>query len=111
VEPVKLDPMPNARFEAELDAALRHAPEVQAPRNFRQRLMTRLPEIPPAETPRTWQLPVRVGIAAFVFGALTSGALKLGLVGWLVRPGVLLAVLAIETAIALTWLWRTVFSR
>jgi hypothetical protein len=108
---VNQDPMPNARFEAELDAALRRAPEVDAPRNFRQRLMTRLPEIPAAEAPRNWHLPMRAGIAAFVFGALTFGALKLGLAGWLVRPGMLLAVLAIETAIALAWLWRTVFSR
>ncbi len=37
--------------------------------------------------------------------------LQLGLVRWLARPSMLLAVLAVETAIALVWLWRTVFSR
>jgi hypothetical protein len=104
VDPVK-------QFDAELDAALRHAPEVHAPRNFRQRLMTRLPETPAAERPRNWRLPVMAGLAAFAFGALVLVALKLGLAGWLARPGVVLAVLGIETAVAVAWLWRTVFSR
>jgi hypothetical protein len=111
VDPVKHEPVPDAHFEAELDAALRRQPEVHAPRNFRQRLMTRLPETPAADRPRMWQIPVLAGLAAFVFGVLIVVALRLGLAGWLARPGVLLAVLGLETAVALTWLWRTVFSR
>ena len=99
------------QFEAELDAALRRAPEVHAPRNFRQRLMTRLPETPATERARNWRLPVLAGLAALVFGLLVVVALRLGLAGWLARPGVLLVVLGVETLIALTWLWRTVFSR
>jgi hypothetical protein len=104
VEPVN-------QFEAELDAALRRQPEVHAPRNFRQRLITRLPETPAAERPRTWQWPVLAALAALVFGAVMAIALKFGLAGWLARPGILLVVLGIETAVALAWLWRTVFSR
>lgn len=99
------------QFEAELDAALRRAPEVHALRNFGQRLMTRLPETPAAERPRNWRLPVVAALAAFAFGALVLVALKLGLAGWLARPGVVLVVLGIETAVAVAWLWRTVFSR
>jgi hypothetical protein len=101
---------PVNRFEAELDDALRRAPEVHVPRNFRQRLMTRLPETPAAERPR-WQLPVLAGLAALVLAALLAAALQLGLARWLARPSMLLAVLAVESAIALVWLWRTVFSR
>jgi hypothetical protein len=107
VDPVKL----NAQFEAELDAALKRAPDVHAPRNFRQRLMTQLPETPAVERPQTWQLPVLAGLVAFVFAVLIVVALRLGLVGWLARPEVVLGVLGIEIAVALTWLWRTVFSR
>lgn len=98
------------QFDAELDAALRRQPEVHAPRNFRQRLMTRLPETPAAERPRMWQLPVLAGLAAFVFAVLAVMALRLGLAGWLARPGMLLVVLGVEIAVALAWLWRTVFS-
>lgn len=103
--------MPNAQFEAELDAALGRAPEVHAPRNFRQRLMTRLPETPAAERPRNWQLPALGALAAFVFAALAAVAMRFGLGGWLARPSVLLVVLGVETVIAVTWLWRAVFSR
>jgi len=99
------------RFEAKLDDALRRAPEVQVPRNFRQRLMTRLPETSAAERPRLWQLPALAGLAALVPAALPAAVLQLGLVRWLTRPSMLLVVLAVESAIALVWLWRTVFSR
>ena len=108
---MKQGAMPNARFEAELDAALGRAPEVHAPRNFRQRLMTRLPETPAADRPRNWQLPALGALAAFVFAALAAVALRFGLGAWLVRPRVLLVVLGVETAVAVRWLWRTVFSR
>jgi hypothetical protein len=106
-----VDPVTNSRFEADLDAALRHAPEVHVPRNFRQRLMTRLPEVPAEEPVRNWQLPVLAAAAAVVFAALVVVALELGLADWLARPSMLLTVLAVETAIALAWLWRSVFSR
>jgi hypothetical protein len=104
VEPVN-------RFEAELDDALRRAPDVHVPRNFRQRLMTQLPDTPAAERPRLWQLPVLAGLAALILAALLTAASQLGLSRWLAQPSMLLAVLAVETAIALVWLWRTVFSR
>ena len=99
-------------FEAELDALLRRAPEVHAPRNFRQRLMTRLPEeTPAAERPRTWQLPLMAALVAVLLGALGVMAVQFGLAGWLAQPYMLLAVLVVESAVALVWLWRTVFSR
>ncbi len=98
-------------FESDLDAALRQAPEVEAPRNFHQRLMTQLPEAPPSERSRSWQLPLLMALAAIVFSVLMVVALDFGLTRWLTRPPLLLTVLAIETAIALAWLWRTVFSR
>jgi len=111
VDPVKENPVPDARFEAELDAALRLAPEVHAPRNFRQRLMTQLPETPVAERPRTWQLPVLAALVALFVGVLAAMALQFGLAGWLAQPSILLTVLMIESALALGWLWRTVVSR
>lgn len=98
-------------FEAELDAALRRAPEVHAPRNFRQRLMTRVPEETSEERPRQWLLPVSAVLVAVLLGVLAVMAARLGLAGWLAQPSVLLAVLVVESAIALVWLWRMVFSR
>ena len=98
-------------FEAELDAALRRAPEVHVPRNFRQRLTTQLPEMPAEERPRQWQLPVLAALVAVLLGVLAVMALRFGLAGWLAQPSMLLAVLVVESAIALVWLWRTVFSR
>lgn len=99
-------------FEAELDAALRRPPDVHAPRNFQQRLMTRLPEeMPAGERPRTWQLPVLAALVAVFLGALAVMAAKLGVAGWLAQPYMLLAVLVVESAVALVCLWRTVFSR
>ena len=107
---MKENPVPDARFEAELDAALRTAPEVLAPRNFRQRLMTQLPETPAVERTRRWPLAVLAALVAVPLGALAIAALQFGLAGWLARPSVLLTMLVIETAIALAWLWRTVVS-
>jgi hypothetical protein len=104
VEPVN-------RLEAELDDALRRAPEVQVPRNFRQRLMTQLPETAAAERPRLWQMPALAGLAALVLAAMLAALLQFGLFRWLAQPSMLLAVLAVESVIALVWLWRTVFSR
>lgn len=98
-------------IEAELDDALRRAPEVQVPRNFRQRLMTQLPEMPAANRPRMWQLPVLAAIVAIVLGTLVVLALQLGLARWLAQPSILLAAFVVESAMALVWLWRTVFSR
>lgn len=103
--------MTNAEFEADLDAALRQAPDVKAPRNFRQRLMAQLPEAPERPQPRIWLLPVLTTLAALVFGALVFVAFDLGLARWLAQPSMLLTVLAVETALALAWLWRTVFSQ
>jgi hypothetical protein len=107
---VKENPVPDARFEAELDAVLRRAPDVHPPRNFRQRLMTQLPETPVAERPRGWQLPVLAALVALLLGALAITAVQFGLAGWLAQPSILLAFLVVESAIALVWLWRTVVS-
>lgn len=98
-------------FEAELDAALRRTLDVHAPRNFRQRLMTRLPEMPAEERPRQWRLPALAALVAVLPGALAVVALRFDLAAWLAQPSILLAVLVLESAIALVWLWRTVFSR
>lgn len=98
-------------FEAELDAALRSAPEVHAPRNFRQRLMTRLPEETAAVQPRQWLLPVLAALVAVLLGVLAVVALQLGLAGLLAQPSMLLAVLVVESALAVVWFWRTVVSR
>jgi hypothetical protein len=106
-----VDPV-RENFEAELDAALRRAPQVHVPRNFRQRLMTRLPEeMRAAERSRQWQMPVLAVLVAVLVGALAIVALRFGLAGWLAQPSILLAVLVVESAIALVWLWRTVVSR
>jgi hypothetical protein len=103
---------PVNRFEAELDEALRRAPDVHVPRNFRQRVLTHLPETPAAvERPRLWHLPALAGLAAIVLVTLLVASLQLGLARWLARPSVLPAVLAVESGVALVWLWRTVFSR
>jgi hypothetical protein len=111
VDPVKQSPLLNAHLEAELDAALRFAPEVHAPRNFLQRLMTRLPEMPAAHRPRRWQVPVLAALIALFAAILAALALQFGLAGWLAQPSLFLAVLGVETAISLVWLWRMVVSR
>jgi hypothetical protein len=105
-----VDPV-RENFEAELDAALGRAPEVHVPRNFRQRVMTRVPEMPAAERPRQWQLPVLAALVAVLLGGLAVVALRFGLAEWLAQPSILLAVLVVESAVALVWLWRMVFSR
>jgi len=107
---VKENPELDGRFEAELDAALRHAPESHVPRNFRQRLMARVPEMPTAELPRTWRLPLLAAFVVVILGALALWAVRLGLAGWLAQPSMLLAVLVVESAIAVVWLWRTLVS-
>jgi hypothetical protein len=97
-----------AQFEMQLDAALCSAPDVHAPRNFRQRLMTRLPERPVARRPLTWQLPAVVALVLIFFGVLIAFALQMGVAGWLAQPSILLALLGIETIAAGAWLWRLV---
>jgi hypothetical protein len=106
-DPVE-NPMENAQFEAELDAALRSAPGVHAPPNFRQRLMTQLPEAPEIRRVRTWQMPVVIALVLLFCGALTAFAFEMGFAGWLAQPSILLVLLGIETAAAGTWLWRMV---
>ncbi len=96
------------RFEANLDAALRHAPEVDAPRNFRQRLIARLPETPAPERPRSLRLPALAALAGVVLEGLALTAVHFGLAGWLAQPSMLFTVLGIESAAAIAWLWRTV---
>jgi len=101
----------NPHFEDELNAALRQAPAVDVPRNFRQRLMTRLPEKSAPDLTRRWQLPALAAAIAILIVTLVVAGLEAGLVRWLAQPSMLLTILGIETVLALAWLWRTVFSR
>jgi hypothetical protein len=103
VEPVK-------HFEAELDAVLGRAPEVQVPRNFRQRVMAQLPEEGAAERPRSWELPALAGLAALLLGAVALLALQFGFDRWLAQPAIFFVSLGVGTVVALAWLWRTVIS-
>jgi hypothetical protein len=74
--------------------------------------MTQLPEeMPAAGRSGQWQMPVLAALIAVLLGALAVVALRFGLVGWLAQPYMVLAVLVVESAIALVWLWRMVFSR
>jgi hypothetical protein len=95
-------------FDAELDSALSHPPDVQVPRNFRQRLIARLPETPAAERPRHWQLPVLAAVTVLLLGAFALLTLQLGLYHWFAQPSVFFASLGVGTVIALAWLWRIV---
>ena len=95
-------------FESDLDVALRDAPTVQVPPNFRQRLITRLPETP--QTRQSWKLPVLAGLAALSFGALVLVALLLGFDHWLAQPSISLAGLIAATAVAVARLWRAVLT-
>jgi hypothetical protein len=88
-----------------IDDALRQAPDVQAPANFRNRLLARLPE-PAPQAPYDWVRPAiwlagTATIAPFAIWAFKSGSL-----GWLENPTVTLTAALIEAALSLLWFRR-----
>jgi hypothetical protein len=89
-----------------LDAALRTAPEVRIPANFRQRLMTRLPEVQAGPRRRRWFWPALGVFGLISFVILAEAALQLGVQRWLVQPSMLLTILALEVVLSLVVLWR-----
>lgn len=103
--------MKNPHFEAELDAALRQAPSVDVPANFQQRLMTRLPETPAPKKTDGWQMAALAAAGWIVVASLVVACMEAGVGRWLSQPSMLLAVLGIESVLAVAWLWRTVVSR
>ena len=89
-----------------IDAALRRAPEVQAPPHFANRVMARLPVAHPESPERAWIVPALYLAGAATLGSLAWAAASLGLGQWLVRPQVLVTLLGIEAAVSLGWVWR-----
>jgi hypothetical protein len=86
-----------------LEAALARAPEVRAPRNFRQRVMARMPETAAGQR-NGWRLPMLAfagGVGLVVLLALLSGV-----AGFMVT----VAALGMECAAAVWWFWRVVRS-
>ena len=87
----------------ELEAALKRAPEVRAPRNFAQRVVARMPEAVVARR-NGWRLPILAfagGVGLVVLLALLSGVAGLR---------VTVAALGVECAAAVWWFWRVVRS-
>jgi hypothetical protein len=91
--------------EVMLDDALQTRPEVRIPANFRQRLLTRLPETT-APQRRRWFWPALgvFGLLSFMF--LAEAALQLGVERWLTQPSMLLTTLGIEIVFSILLLWR-----
>ena len=96
--------------DAELDQALRCAPEVQVPRHFLQRVMAALPEAPASERTPAWRVPLLAFLASIALIAIVMLALQAGATGWFINPFALWSMLGIETVLAVAWLWRTVVS-
>lgn len=94
--------------DADLEAALKCAPEVRAPRNFRQRVMAALPEAVPEQRASGWRLPLFALAMSLGLAALMTVALWSGVAGWLAQPVVLWSLLAIETVVAGGWFLRRV---
>lgn len=89
-----------------LDQALRTAPEVRVPANFRQRLLTRLPEAPAPQPRRRWFWPAIGAFSLLSFMILAEAALRVGVEHWLIQPPMLLATLSIEIVLSVVFLWR-----
>ncbi len=94
-----------------LEEALRRPLEVVVPTGFRQRVLARLPEVPPAEAP---EYSLELAAAACLFAAFGAALWWSGEIPSIVavltealgQPTILAAALAIETALSLYWLWR-----
>jgi hypothetical protein len=89
-----------------LDEALRTAPRIRVPVNFRQRLLTRLPDPPAPPRRRRWFWPAIgiFGLLSFVY--LADAAWQIGLANRLTQPSMLLATLGIEIVFSVVLLWR-----
>ncbi len=104
----------NPQFERDLDAALRHAPEVLVPKHFSGRLLagvsaSMLATAPQPAAPRRsdrWVLPALTLAAAATFAALGIAAIDLGWAQELMQPAAVVTVLAIESALSLAWMRR-----
>jgi hypothetical protein len=88
-----------------LEAALTRAPEVRAPRNFRQRVMARMPETAVVQR-NGWRLPVLAFAGGVGLGLVAVLALLSGVAGLMVT----VAALGMECAAAVWWFWRVVRS-
>jgi hypothetical protein len=92
--------------EVMLDDALRTAPEVRIPANFRQRLLTRLPETIAPPHRRRWFWPGLGVFSLLSFIFLAETASQLGVERWLTQPSMLLTTLGIEILFSILLLWR-----
>ncbi len=92
--------------EVMLDEALKTAPEVRVPANFRQRLMTRLPETTAPRHRRRWFWPAIGVFSLFSFMILAEAALQLNIEHWLIQPPMLLTTLGLEIVFSILLLWR-----
>lgn len=90
----------------EIDHALRTAPELRIPANFRQRLLTRLPEAPGPQPRHRWFWPAIGVFSLLSFMILAEQAMQLGRARRLVQPPMLLSTLGIEIVLSVVLLWR-----
>jgi hypothetical protein len=102
----KLDAGLEAGPDAEMDAALRRAPGVRIPAHFANRVMASLPPAPAESPERPWILPALTLAGAATLASLGWAALALGWAQWLTQPSVLAAMLGIEAAASVAWVWR-----
>ena len=89
-----------------IDAALRRAPEINVPPHFANRVVARLPRAPADPAVGAWVVPALSLAGAATLGSLAWAAASLGLGQWLMHPQVLAALLGIEAAVSLAWVWR-----
>ena len=101
--------MPDRRVDAAdaaLDVALRRAPEVRIPPHFANRVVASLPHTPADPPASPWVLPALSLAGAATLASLGWTAIALGWAQWFSQPPVLAAVLGIEAAASLAWVWR-----
>jgi hypothetical protein len=88
-----------------IDDALRQAPEVPVPTNFRNRLLARLPE-PTPQAPYDWVRPALWFAGTATLAPFVILAVKSGFLVWLETPAVTVTVALIEAALSLLWFRR-----
>jgi anti-sigma factor RsiW len=98
--------MRNRTVDAEMDAALRRAPEVRIPAHFANRVMANLPQAPAEAPVRPWILPALTLAGAATLASLGWAAISLGWAQWFTQPSVLVTVLGMEAAASVVWAWR-----
>jgi hypothetical protein len=89
-----------------LDEMLRTPPEPCIPANFRQRLLTRLPETSAVQRRRRWFWPAIGVFSLFSFMILAEAALQLNIEPWLIQTPMLLTTLGLEIVFSILLLWR-----